>query len=304
MTLVPTPNQLSDVPPLLWLWSAALLFCAATLGMVAGIWYERGATARALKAAKESLSELIALAARRIESAHEACGLLEEAGRLAMTDDEAGRLERLQAQLTDRVSRVLERRTTAATKATAPKRPPEPFQLEWVCEPACSSGFPSREAFDLSLLAMLAAGRRAEVSSALLLVKIDRLDGLVSRFGDAGAERLAQKLGGVLCRAIRDEDLVCRTAEDAFAVLLPNVSGEDGRRLAEAVRSSVRQYHFRLDESGEEILVTANFGYAGCDPFDNAELVLNRAGDALARSVKRGRNQLHLHDGRHVVASA
>lgn len=298
--MLPTPDHLAEVPAVLWLWGAVLLLVASGLGLVVGIWHERGAPRRAVDDARKSLSKLIALASQRMESARDACGLLEQTARLDLTDSHVAVLERLRSEFTTSLERVFERRTAEA-EARRLKNPPEPFALEWIRLPADEHGFPTREAFDQNLAAMLAAGRRAERTSALVLVKVDRIDTLQSRFGAAAAERLTQKLGSVLCRAIRDDDLVCRTASDVFGVLLPQVESEDGHRLAEAVRSSVRHHHFRLEESGEEILVTANFGYAACDPFDNPDLVLDRAGDALASSMKRGRNQLHMHDGRMVA---
>lgn len=298
--MLPTADQLATLPAVLWLWAAVSLLVASGLGLAVGVWHERAAPRRAVNDARKSLSKLIDLATQRMESARDACGLLEQTHRLDMTDSHVALLERLRSEFTQSLDRVLERRT-AEVEARRMKTPLEPFTLEWVRLPADEAGFPTQEAFDQNLAAMLAAGRRAECSSALLLVKVDRVDALQSRFGAAGAERLTQKLGSVLCRAIRDEDLVCRTGSDVFGLLLPQVESEEGHRLAEAVRCSVREHHFRLEESGEEILVTANFGYAACDSYDNPDLVLNRAGDALARSMKRGRNQLHAHDGRMVA---
>jgi diguanylate cyclase (GGDEF)-like protein len=298
--MLPTLDHLAEVPAVVWLWGAVLLFVASGLGLAMGVWHERGAPRRAVNDARRSLSKLIALTTQRMESARDTCGLLEQTSRLDLSDSQVEMLERLRGEFTQSIGRVFERRAAEAELRRL-KSPREPFTLEWIRLPADEAGFPTNEAFDQSLAAMLAAGRRAECSSALLLVKVDRVDALQQRFGATAAERLTQKLGGVLSRALRDDDLVCRTGDDTFAVLIPQVESEEGHRLAEAVRSTVRQHHFRLEESGEEILVTANFGYAACDPFDNADLVLNRAGDALARSMKRGRNQLHTHDGRMVA---
>jgi GGDEF domain-containing protein len=85
----------------------------------------------------------------------------------------------------------------------------------------------------------------------------------------------------------------------AFAVLLPSVAPLAGARVAEALRSAVRQHRFRANETGPEIVVTASFGYAACLPGDPPSLVLDRAGAALAKSQACGRNQLHAHDGLH-----
>ena len=80
-------------------------------------------------------------------------------------------------------------------------------------------------------------------------------------------------------------------------VLMPAVDPQTGGELAGTIRDRVRGYQFRVDETGQEVLVTASFGYTRLFPADTAELALNRAGSALAKSLGRGRNQLHVHDG-------
>jgi diguanylate cyclase (GGDEF)-like protein len=108
-------------------------------------------------------------------------------------------------------------------------------------------------------------------------------------------------VAAVIARAVREQDLVCRLTEDSFGILFPSVDGDAGQKLAQAVRNSIRFHTFRLHDIGPEVLVTASFGYTACTPKDRAETVLSQAGDALARSSHRGRNQLHLADGASVV---
>jgi PleD family two-component response regulator len=52
------------------------------------------------------------------------------------------------------------------------------------------------------------------------------------------------------------------------------------------------------------VLVTASFGFTECPPHDSAEAALARAGDALAQSTRRGRNQLHVYADEAVVHCA
>ena len=84
---------------------------------------------------------------------------------------------------------------------------------------------------------------------------------------------------------------------------MPAVDARTGGELAGTIRDRVRGYRFRLDETGPEVLVTASFGYTRLFPGDTVELALNRAGNALDRSLRRGRNQLHIHDGRGMTHS-
>jgi hypothetical protein len=45
------------------------------------------------------------------------------------------------------------------------------------------------------------------------------------------------------------------------------------------------------------VILNSHFGYTDCLPHENEDLILNRAGNALARSQSRGKNQMHAHDG-------
>jgi two-component system, cell cycle response regulator len=144
---------------------------------------------------------------------------------------------------------------------------------------------------------LLKAGAENGGRSGLLLVRVDKLDQLKARFGHGGAGHFLQKMAGVLVRAIREPDLVCRFSEDTFAVLVPCIEADAARRLADAIRNAVRHHTFRLNADGPEVLVTASFGCTCCLPDDAPDLALDRVADALSRSQRRGRNQLHFHDG-------
>lgn len=167
-----------------------------------------------------------------------------------------------------------------------------------------ATGLPDRTAFDHNIALLQDAVNQSGGEAGLLLVQLDRWPQLVRRIGMAQSLVLLRKVAGVLCRSIRDEDLLCRTGDETFAVLMPNVGPETGGHLAEAIRRTIRHYHFRLDETGPEILVTASFGFAATLPGEHPDLLCNRAGDALALSHRRGRNQLHIHDGADLSCAA
>ena len=173
-----------------------------------------------------------------------------------------------------------------------------PFEIEWLREPADElTKTPDAAALAINLNAMLAKGTEHNRSSGFLFIKLDRYEQMAERYGAEGLEVLLRKFAGVMIRAAREEDLVCRSDEKTFGVLLPSLEADVGPKLARAVRDSIRNHHFRLSESGQKVLITASLGYTDCHPHEYEDLVLNRAGNALAKSERRGRNQLHLDDG-------
>lgn len=298
----------SDV---LLLAGALILLVSALVGFVSGMFYERAAAKRALSRAKKHLSQLVSVVVSSLESAREACAALEGFPNIVLSSKELKQLDAKQSSLLETVSRVVSSQqalaeavtVNARTKAKAEvKTEPVEFGISWQRDGKTDSAdLPDRMAFDSNLEMLLAAGSASDVESGLLFIKVDKFDQLQSRFGSGGVSTLLRKMAAVVCRAGRDEDLLCRYSSDTLALLVPQIDATAGRLLAQKIRDSVRSFHFRLDESGPEVFVSASYGFTLCEPADNQDLVVNRAGNAVSRSQRRGRNQLHVHNGETAV---
>lgn len=288
----------ASVPPIFWLITGIGLIATAAGGFYFGQYFARGATQRAFHRASNNLNQLFGLTIDSIDSAQKACGLLQSFPNLQLSETQLEKLTTRQSGLAKTFTNIAESQLELFTAEEAPALPPEPVEIAWDRTPEdMLTGFPDRVAFDTNLSKLLDAGREAAFESGLLLVKIDKLDQLKIRFGMKGVNEFTKRVGSLICRSIRDEDLVCRYNDSMFGVLIPAVDSTTGRRIAAVIRDTVRHHHFRLEEGGPEVLVTASFGFTTFAGLDNADLVLNRAGTALAKSEKRGRNQLHTHDG-------
>jgi diguanylate cyclase (GGDEF)-like protein len=297
------------VPEAVWLVGAAALLMTAGLGFGAGVYCARNAPKWALQRARKNITQLFQMTVQSLESAHEVCLLLEQFPNLQLSAAQVERLEAQQNRLLESIAGSLERQQVLAELVAGEQerkaertRKPEELRIDWLKVPEDrKTGLPDRAAFEANLSLLLELGSQAEAESGLLLVKVDKLNHLRARFGAAGADHFLKKMTSIVCRSMRDDDLACLYSDDTIAVLFPAVSHTAGRQLAETIRNTIRHYHFRLDESGPEVLVTASLGYSPCLPTDNADLVVNRAGDALSKSQRRGRNQLHVHDGQALV---
>jgi diguanylate cyclase (GGDEF)-like protein len=298
----------SPIPLNLWLWAGVTLLLALSIGFAAGLCYARLSVKWAFRRAKQRFSNMYALVLESLDSAEKACALLESFPNLLLNSEQTERLDKTQGKLLATISKVVDgQRTLTARKAERSHKQPKPqeFAFEWICSPESPlSGIPDRAAFDANLTSLLAIGLESETKSGLLFIKVDRFDQLNSRFGAESAQKLLRKMAAVVCRALRDEDLVCQYSPDTFGVLMPAVDANAGSKLALALRNTVRSHHFRLEESGPEVLVTASFGYTTCEPDDNFDLALNRAGNAVAQSQRRGRNHLYVHDGKSLLHSS
>lgn len=301
-------DQIRTIPVGWWLSAVAILFVATGSGFCAGFHCARVRERRAWERARTGVAQLFQTMLRTLDTARELCTLLEKYPGQALQADQAAQLEKRRGGLLEALTRLITRHAPpppAPEAATAPPQKVEEFKIDWLMHPVDQgTDLPDRAAFEANLGALLAACRTSNCESSVLLVRVDKLAGLVSRLGQSNAEKLVKKLAGVVCRAVRDEDLVCRCNSETLGILFPKLELEAATRLGRTVRDSVRNYHFHAHETGPEVLLTASFGCTSCRPNENVELVLNRAFDALAKSQRLGRNQLHVHDGANLVHCA
>jgi diguanylate cyclase (GGDEF)-like protein len=294
---------------LFWIWASATLIFATGLGFLAGIAYANRMTDRGLRKAAKTLTSLYALVLDSLENSRKIVALLEGFPRMALTREQVDQLDAKRGSLLDVVGRIIgTQRDTLAKQAVAQTKiapKPKAFKMAWQRSTFDGhTNLPDRTAFDANLALMLEAGSKTEQQSGLLLLRIDRMDQLKSRFGIAGADAFVKELATVISQSVREQDLACRVGSDSFAVLIPSVDAESGRKLSQAIRGAVRVHNFRMHDGGPEVLVTASFGFTACPAHDSAEAALNRCGDALSQSTRKGRNQLHVHEGEAVVHCA
>jgi diguanylate cyclase (GGDEF)-like protein len=283
-----------------WLAVTALggvLLLAVAAGFVAGVWCAPALQERAVRRAARHIQRMYELTVSQLDAAGRMCRLLGDFPAPELSTTQWERLEQTRTQLLDAWRTVAERQSPQARlEQTEPGE--LSFQVAWQRSPVDSATqLPDRSAFDANLGLMLSEAQKFNRPCGLLLVRMDKCDALQRRYGADVLVKLQSRLATLVIKSVRDDDLVCRLQPDVFGVLLPAVSPIAGARIAEAVRSAVREHRFRVEETGQEYLATASFGYACGLPTEPATLLMDRAGEALAKSQVLGRNQLHVHDG-------
>lgn len=290
----------SAFPQDFWIWCAVSSLVSAIIGFVGGYQYARTIARRTFTQASQKVAKLFSLAMETLDSAQEVCGMLEGFPHLRLSSEQTQRLDSKRTNLVDTVAGIVNSQMEIQQeeeKASAVEKP-ESLNIQWVTSPEDhGTGLPNREAFEANLSSLLELSNQYQIKHGLLLVKFDKLDHLKTRFGTHRAENLLKKMASIVCLAARDIDLTCRLQTEIFVVLMPDVNCEAGRVFCEKIRDTIRNHRFRIDEDGAEVLVTGSFGFTTCVPGDSIELALNRANHALSKSQRRGRNQLHVHDG-------
>lgn len=262
------------------------LLVASGTGFLLGLWLAPWWQRRQFRRALHDLSIWQNKLLVELEQVESKC---EWASRQALRQFPIDRLSRL-----ERVrSRLVASLETLATIPAERARNAIPFHVEWITGTADRlSGLPNRASFDQNLKLLLGAGQAANTVSGVVFVKMDRYESGIKRYGQAAVDQLWQRLVTLVIRASRDADLICQIERDTLAVLLPNLAAGVAWERAESIRETIRTHHFLLEETSQEVVVTASSGFTTCLPEDDPEDVISRVQKALLRAESQGRNRL------------
>lgn len=137
---------------------------------------------------------------------------------------------------------------------------------------------------------------RKKQSFSLLMVDMDHFKIFNDNFGHDAGDFVLKQLAGVLLKATREQDKVCRIGGEEIAILLPDTSLEESILAADNVCNAVRDISPKLN--GQMLgKVTVSIGIATYPESSNGvEGLLKDADIALYQAKENGRDQ-HVHSG-------
>ncbi len=161
------------------------------------------------------------------------------------------------------------------------------------------TGLPNRNRFYEDLETALAAGRRANLEHALLLIDLDRFKAANDAHGHPAGDELLRLAAGRLRHVLRDEGKIARVGGDEFALVVrcnaagpdrPQVEAEDvGDRIVRALGAS-----FALP-GGAVVQIGASVGIGMSRAGDTCvDDLMHRADIALDRAKTDGRGRVRL----------
>jgi diguanylate cyclase (GGDEF)-like protein len=132
---------------------------------------------------------------------------------------------------------------------------------------------------------------------AVILFDVDKLGEINASHGYGAGDRIIERIGITIRNYFRETDWVARTAGDAFAVLLPEIQRVHAERLADRVRTIIRerlQLHDHRSNTGFPVTVSAGVLVAeSVDKSVTADYMMVEAKDAVDQAKKTGRNRIH-----------
>jgi diguanylate cyclase (GGDEF)-like protein len=132
---------------------------------------------------------------------------------------------------------------------------------------------------------------------AVILFDVDNLGDINASHGYGSGDRIIERIGITIRNYFRETDWVARTAGDAFAVLLPEIQRAHAERLADRVRTIIRErLQLHDHRSNTAFPVTVSAGVLAAESVDKsvtADHMMVEAKAAVDLAKKAGRNRIH-----------
>jgi len=162
------------------------------------------------------------------------------------------------------------------------------------------TGLYNRSFLEESAIGRFEQGSIGNRSISLLLLDLDRIHQINSRYGSKAGDMVFIAMADVLRSSTRSEDICARLSGDEFAVLLPDAGPDEGRIIAERIRHSMASRKIMVPKQPEigsmaEVTVCVSIGIASAplhaDSWENLYLV---ADTALRSAKDMGRDRVEM----------
>lgn len=162
-------------------------------------------------------------------------------------------------------------------------------QLVYLAERDALTGLYNRHRFNEELARMLADAQRHSSRLALLFFDLDDFKYINDTFGHRAGDAMLIRVAGEVAGQVRRNEIFSRLGGDEFAILVPEISNEMLRVLAERITRSISLVRFQFE--GQSLRLTSSLGIAVYpDHADSAEDLIARADTAMYQAKEAGKN--------------
>jgi diguanylate cyclase (GGDEF)-like protein len=158
-----------------------------------------------------------------------------------------------------------------------------------------STGLYNRHYFLQRLGEEMSRARRHRHPLSVALVNVERLDAIPDMRLPRLRNEALRRVGLLLKKHLREEDLVARFEGDTFAILFPDTPGLDAEQMLQELQTRVEWSIFELEENGVKLNLTATSGVVAYD-FNGTSLdeMLVKAERTLQQARDDGYGKVHL----------
>jgi diguanylate cyclase (GGDEF)-like protein len=154
-----------------------------------------------------------------------------------------------------------------------------------------SSGLPNETAFMERGQELLAYSVRHKSALALFFIDIDDFGEMFKHHGDAATVTAVKSVAGVLSACIRQEDMAARIGSSRFALLLPGMSNDGIRNMAERIIHDVHAQNMNINGTTVRLSVSIGVAAPELSATTSFESMLSSATGNLQEAARQGGNQ-------------
>jgi len=156
------------------------------------------------------------------------------------------------------------------------------------------TGLINRSEFENRVKEALELSRQNDKQNALCYIDLDQFKLVNDTCGHSAGDELLKRLAGDLQTLIRKEDLVARLGGDEFGILLHDCGQAQAQKMAERVRESLHDMHFKWDDKIFD--VSASIGLVMINRLSGSLAELLSAADLACYAAKdSGRDVVHVY---------
>ncbi len=130
------------------------------------------------------------------------------------------------------------------------------------------------------------SGKKGE-SLAVFMLDLDDFKRINDDFGHSFGDTVLTTFADIVQGCLRKTDVLARYGGEEFIIALDTIDIDDGKRIAEKIRSAVEKVDF-----GNHVHITISIGLAKARPGESVDDLIVRVDSYLYKAKKNGKNQV------------
>ncbi|MCG6154874.1 GGDEF domain-containing protein [Rubinisphaera margarita] len=272
---------------------------ALAVGFAFGLLYERWYQSAALQRASKRFEKLFKHVSGCLDHAERACSLLQrKAAQQKLTPGQTAHLGDARESLMRQMTQLIDSSAAPSATSSPPARRKTFRAPRWSKYPVDSrTDLPDFTAWQQNLKKLNRSLAGTSATCGVIFIQLDHFSRLAQHNGQPAVNGFLRQTASIALRRFRSEDLLCQATDDLLIGLLPDISRDAVRHIADRIRGELRNTLFVHPDTEQQIFVTATFG---CTTFTNTDcsleelqdLLWQRGQSSLRTSPRHGRCQL------------